>query len=224
MLCGSFRAGVCVTYPLINAVRSSRETNVADAIRREGLYEGIPPVDLAKYVAKGRAVCASMGIKVSRGTPYPDPSEFALARSGRSGSELNSALPALILSLGKPSGMRTIPPVHDAADEDAAAIASGHLQNTATPPLPVPKRVADGMPLVPTKAYLAQVDIPSRAIAPDGRPRLVIFDLDGTVSVLEQDRLNGLTRCRGSCTTVRRSIWSTLLLASRPVVRTFAQY
>lgn len=88
---------------------------------------------------------------------------------------------AILSSLGKPSGMRTLTPVHDAADEDAAAVVSSLGQTIATPPLPAPKRVADGMQLAPTKAYLAQVDVPSRGIAPDGRPRLVVFDLDGTV-------------------------------------------
>ncbi|GAA5987249.1 hypothetical protein JCM10908_001878 [Rhodotorula pacifica] len=135
----------------------SYESNFADAIRRRKLYKGIPTADLAGYVADGKAVCARLGIKVSRGTPYSDP--------------------AVVASLAKSAGPRPIGPLHDAAAGPAVA----PVTTSQSALIPVPKRVADGMPLAPTAEYLARVASPKSTYISPQAPKLVVFDLDGTL-------------------------------------------
>jgi hypothetical protein len=75
-------------------------------------------------------------------------------------------------------GPKPVGPRHDAAPEPT------HPAPVATPQaalLPVPKRVADGMPLAPTTDYLADVASPKSGITSLSTPKLVVFDLDGTV-------------------------------------------
>lgn len=75
-------------------------------------------------------------------------------------------------------GPKPIGPQHDAAPEPT------HPAPVATPQaplLPIPKRVADGMSLAPTQDYLADVASPKSVTASMSTPKLVVFDLDGTV-------------------------------------------
>jgi len=55
------------------SVRSSTTSNVGAAIKLGNLEHGIPLDKLDKYVRRATEVCAKLGIKVSRGTAYPDP-------------------------------------------------------------------------------------------------------------------------------------------------------
>ena len=84
----------------------------------------------------------------------------------------------VMASLAKGVGPKPVGPRHDAAPEPI------HPAPVATPQaalLPVPKRVADGMPLAPTQDYLADVASPKSGTASLSAPKLVVFDLDGTV-------------------------------------------
>ncbi|GAA5872437.1 hypothetical protein JCM3774_004521 [Rhodotorula dairenensis] len=136
----------------------SYESNFADAIRRCKLYQGVPQSDLAEYVAAGKDACKRFGIKVSRGTPYADP--------------------VVMASLGKGAGPKPVGPQHDAAAEPTRPTP---VASPETALVPVPKRIADGMPLAPTQDYLAKVAVASNGRASPTAPKLVVFDLDGTL-------------------------------------------
>lgn len=102
-------------------------------------------------------------------------------------------------SLAKGAGPKPVGPRHDAAPEPI------HPAPVATPQaalLPVPKRVAEGMPLAPTQAYLADVASPKSGTASLSAPKLVVFDLDGTVRLsssclqIKRPRLTGTDSLR----------------------------
>ncbi|GAA5890126.1 hypothetical protein JCM6882_009235 [Rhodosporidiobolus microsporus] len=129
------------------------ESNIASAIAARHLYTGIPLPLLDHYVDRGRSVCAKLGIKVSRGTEYPDV--------------------AHVEEVKKTKGAQT-GPAHDAAEEPTEPH-PGSLPFSR----PVPKRLATGMPTGPTKQYVAEAAVTSKL----GRVEkpLVVFDLDGTL-------------------------------------------
>ncbi|GAA5901988.1 hypothetical protein JCM8208_006656 [Rhodotorula glutinis] len=130
----------------------STTSNVGAAIKLGDLEHGIPLDKLDKYVLRATEVCAKLGIKVSRGTAYPDP--------------------AVIKELQESA--RPVGPAHDAAQEPAfphpGALPFVH---------PSPKRTATGMVLSPSSLYKSEVAVPSTP-GRVGKP-LVIFDLDGTL-------------------------------------------
>ncbi|BGP49292.1 hypothetical protein JCM10450v2_005176 [Rhodotorula kratochvilovae] len=127
-------------------------SNIAAAIMLGDLEHGIPLEALDGYVQRALDVCGRLGIKVSRGTPYPEPAVIDDLKEN-----------------ARPAG-----PSHDAADEPAfphpGALPFVH---------PSPKRTATGMTLAPSPQYQAEVAVPSKAGRV--RKPLVIFDLDGTL-------------------------------------------
>ncbi|GAA5825212.1 hypothetical protein JCM3770_001832, partial [Rhodotorula araucariae] len=130
-------------------------SNMAAEIKRADLEYGIPLEALDGYVQRAIEVCKALGIKVSRGTPYPEP--------------------AVINDLKE--NARRAGPSHDAAPEPA-------FPHPGALPLvhPVPKRIATGMTLEPSARYLSAVAAPTSATRPGHvGQRLVIFDLDGTL-------------------------------------------
>ncbi|KWU43720.1 hypothetical protein RHOSPDRAFT_34699 [Rhodotorula sp. JG-1b] len=171
----------------------SHESNFADAIRRRKLYKGGRPSDLFDYVTDGKAVCKRLHIKVSRGTPYSDP--------------------VVMASLAKGVGPKPVGPRHDAAPEPI------HPAPVATPQaalLPIPKRVADGMPLAPTQDYLADVASPKSGTASLSAPKLVVFDLDGTLYCRPPQHLEHIPAGEPAGRPYLRSMLTWLLQPSSP--------
>ncbi|GAA5849044.1 hypothetical protein JCM8547_006422 [Rhodosporidiobolus lusitaniae] len=132
------------------------ESNIAAAIAKKRLYSGIALKDLDYYVDKAKVVCRTLGIKVSRGTAYPDPAYIEDVKE-------NKAAPV-------------IGPAHDAAEEPAEPH-PGSLPFFR----PSPKRVAKGMVLHPSAAYERTASIPSKVVRQGKVKPLVVFDLDGTL-------------------------------------------
>ncbi|BGP17452.1 hypothetical protein JCM10213v2_005485 [Rhodosporidiobolus nylandii] len=137
----------------------ARQSNIASAISAKHLFTGIALEDLDRYVAKAKTVCSQLGIKVSRGTAYPDPTFVEEVKQQ-----------------SKPSG-----PVHDAAEEPTEPH-PGSLPFAR----PTPKRLAKGMLTGPSPQYRAEAAEPSEVVpkGTTGKP-LIVFDLDGTT--LEHD-------------------------------------
>ncbi|GAA5862131.1 hypothetical protein JCM1840_001653 [Sporobolomyces johnsonii] len=129
-------------------------SNLAAAIKSRNLEHGIALEDLDRYAQRGTDVCRKLGIKVSRGAAYPDPTFIHDVKASRS--------PA-------PSG-----PIHDQADEPAEPHPGSFPFGR-----PQPKRVAKGMTLAPSALYESEVAQPSH-VGKVGKP-LIIFDLDGTL-------------------------------------------
>ncbi|GAA5832605.1 hypothetical protein JCM11251_001384 [Rhodosporidiobolus azoricus] len=133
------------------------ESNFAASIASRHLFSGIPLSQLDRYVNLGRSTCTRLGIKVSRGTPYPDPAHVEQVKKAK---------------------VAVVGPIHDAAEEPREPH-PGSLPFSR----PVPKRLATGMPTGPTREYLAEASVPSRVgtWGRKGNRPLVVFDLDGTL-------------------------------------------
>ncbi|GAA5999698.1 uncharacterized protein JCM10292_003704 [Rhodotorula paludigena] len=130
----------------------AHDSNFAASIQKRGLERGPPVYKLEAYVKHAREVCSRLGIKVSRGAPYPDPEVIDHLHRNAS-----------------PVG-----PAHDAAEEPPAP-----HPGSLPLPRPHPSRVAEGLPLVPSALYKQEAAVPSRI--DKVRKPLVIFDLDGTL-------------------------------------------
>ncbi|GAA5939906.1 uncharacterized protein JCM15063_004341 [Sporobolomyces koalae] len=130
------------------------EPNFAAAIRRRRFRDGIKLEDYDRYSQRGKHVCAQLGIKVSRGTPYHDPAFV---------EDVKRDVHYLPGAVHEPDPGPVEP--HPAAFERA---------------IPVPNRVAKGMPLSPSSDYLANLAKPSKEVGKVRRP-LIVFDLDGTL-------------------------------------------
>ncbi|GAA5940245.1 hypothetical protein JCM1841_005028 [Sporobolomyces salmonicolor] len=132
------------------------ESNLAAAIEVRNLEHGIALEDLDHYAQRGIDICRKLGIKISRGAAYPDPTFIYDVK--------NSNGPA-------PSG-----PIHDQADEPAEPHPGSFPFGR-----PQPKRFAKGMTLALSALYKSKVAQPSR-LGKVGKP-LIIFDLDGMLYV-----------------------------------------
>ncbi|GAA6010781.1 hypothetical protein JCM10207_005839 [Rhodosporidiobolus poonsookiae] len=138
-------------------------SNIPVAIGTHEFQDGIPLKEIDMYVAKAKKVCARLGIRVSRGEAYPDPTYVEDVKQSK----------------------HAACPVHDAAPEPTEP------HPTALPyGRPTPKRIAEGMTLHPSAEYKREIAIPSQ-VGRVGRP-LIVFDLDGTLytrppQVLEHD-------------------------------------